>query len=1061
MFNFTLKRTALSILLTAAVAVGASAQTFLYEGICYKASGNKLTILDLHPAKAKDTPKPENGTLPEKYTGDVVIPESITYNGKTYKVTEVGTTAFKNSDITSFTFASTITKVGKGIFQDCASLTNVTFSTGLTKLGQNMFNGCTALTELTIPGVFSDLPSGLLTGCTALTKLTLEEGETPLSFGVNAFGLTSAAEVPVKELYLYHQVDLEKYTEMANKPFRGCTALETVVIGGNVSDVPASYFENCANLKNVTFQGEALTTIGTSVFAATAIENIAFPEGVKTISSGILANASHLNTVTLGSAVETIEALAFKGSTLAAINFPATLTSIGDMAFSGTQLSGAINLPAEVKTIGAQAFATCPGITSMAIPAATKRIGDGFVMGCSALASFSVDAASENYSTVNDNMLQSKDGATLVAVAPAAGLEAVAGNYTELAPYAAYGCTTVKSANLPNCTTYGDYSLYGAGLTSLRLAGTVGRYVAANNTAMTALTLATPEIPVGVAQGNTALTDVTLPEVITVVKQDAFKGCTSLKALRLGGYLAILEADCFAGAGITSLEVASTFPPAMAEGVFTAESNITATVPADLVDTYKAADGWSYLTIVGDANLAAQGADMGMPAGLYYAGDDGVLHCTYADGQSDTYEVGDIAHTFQLLEYSNRIYGASAGKKFVYSATGSTDGDGKLFYISKVGGQIFQAVVLDNAGNNAYKDPFGLYLYGEDLYVNDRNVCIRKIPASAIALPQSYNSWMENNWLGYYGQPWTYGCIKSGFAITQTTDAAGNPEPLYWVGMKYNGNGIFRFREKDIIETLPEGQQGRPLPAEAPYLVTLAPIFTTFNLDVANGHMYIYVEKMSDNTLAGLYRVNMADIEANPNPSSFAALNPVLIDGSPVKYEGAGANEHVGISQLAFDAKGEYMYWCYRAPDNAEEAALTPDIEKGRYSWAEEYDANNPMHHSGIKRIKLGEANPTVEMVVPGASGYGIAVVNYEGSTKPESGIQNIVAAQANLVSYAAGVITANEDVELTVYATTGLMVARVNLAAGETFATADLAAGVYVVAANSASAAQTLKIAL
>lgn len=1059
MFNFTLKRTALSFMLVAALGLGASAQTFLHEGICYKASGNKLTILDLHPAKAKDTPKPENGTAPDKYSGDVVIPESITYNGKTYKVTEVGTTAFKGSDITSFTFASTITKVGKGIFQDCPLLTSVTFSTGLTKLGQNMFNGCTALQELSIPGVFSDIPSGLFTGCTALTKLTFEEGETPMALGVNAFGLTSATEVPVKELHLLHNIDLTKYPEMANKPFRGCQALETVVIGGNVAEIPASYFENCSNLKTVTFQGTALTNIGTSVFAGTGIEEIAFPDGVTDIQSGILANAKKLNKVTLGNAVTNISALAFRNSTLANINFPATITNIGDMAFSGTNISGEIALPAELKTIGAQAFANCPNINCIKLPAATTRLGDGFVMGSAALAGFIVDAANENFEVLNNCILQTKDAKTLVAVAPQCTMAEVGGAYETLAPYALYGCKNVGKVNFPSCTNFGDYSLYGAGLTELSLRGTVGRYVGAQNEHLTTLSLATPEVPVGVAEGNIALTTVNLPEVITVVKQDAFKGCTALRALRLGGYLAILEADCFAGSGINSLEVASTFPPAMADGVFTAESNITATVPATVANDYKAADGWKYLTIVGDANLTALGADMGMPNGLYYAGDDGVLHCAYADGQADTYDVGDIAHTFQLLEYSNRIYGASAGKKFVYSATGATDGDGKLFYISKVGGQIFQAVVLDNAGNNAYKDPFGLYLYGEDLYVNDRNVCIRKIPASAIALPQDYESWMENNWLGFYGTPWTYGCIKCGFAITQTTDNAGNPEPLYWVGMKYNGNGIFRFRQKDIIPVLAEGQQGRPLPAEPAYLTTLAPIFTTFNLDVPNGHLYLYIEKLTDGTPAGLYRVNMADIEANPNPSSFADLNPVLIDGSPVKYEGAGANEHVGISQLAFDAAHQYMYWCYRAPANAEEAGLTPNIEQGRYPWAETYDENNPMHHSGIKRIKLGEANPTVEMVVPGASGYGIAVVNYEGSTKPGSGIANIVAPAAQLVSYANGMISANENVELTIYATTGLMVDRVNLTAGEIYNAADLTAGVYVVAATNGTASQTLKI--
>ena len=41
---------------------------------------------------------------------------------------------------------------------------------------------------------------------------------------------------------------------------------------------------------------------------------------------------------------------------------------------------------------------------------------------------------------------------------------------------------------------------------------------------------------------------------------------------------------------------------------------------------------------------------------------------------------------------------------------------------------------------------------------------------------------------------------------------------------------------------------------------------------------------MRDNNYkAGLYRVNLADVEANPDPSTFGELNPVLIDGSPVK----------------------------------------------------------------------------------------------------------------------------------------------------------------------------------
>ena len=156
-----------------------------------------------------------------------------------------------------------------------------------------------------------------------------------------------------------------------------------------------------------------------------------------------------------------------------------------------------------------------------------------------------------------------------------------------------------------------------------------------------------------------------------------------------------------------------------------------------------------------------------MPAGLYYAGEDGNLHCVYSDGQSDTYDVGGMPHAFQLLQFKNRIYGASAGKTFTYQNGADSGGDGKLFYISRIGGNTFQATVLDNAGGNAYKDPAGLYIYGDTLYVNDRNVCVRKISANSISLPINYTSWMENNWMSFYGVKWSYGCIKCGWAITK------------------------------------------------------------------------------------------------------------------------------------------------------------------------------------------------------------------------------------------------------------------------------------------------------
>lgn len=65
----------------------------------------------------------------EKYTGKIVIPSQVTYEGETYNVTSVSSTAFR----------------------DCSDLTCVYLPEGLKSMGSMMFSGCTSLTCLNIP----------------------------------------------------------------------------------------------------------------------------------------------------------------------------------------------------------------------------------------------------------------------------------------------------------------------------------------------------------------------------------------------------------------------------------------------------------------------------------------------------------------------------------------------------------------------------------------------------------------------------------------------------------------------------------------------------------------------------------------------------------------------------------------------------------------------------------------------------------------------------------------------------------------------------------------------
>ena len=78
-----------------------------------------------------------------KYSGKVVIPESVEHEGTAYSVTSIGSTAFSAcSGLTSVTIGNSVESIGSYAFRACSGLTSVTIPNSVKSIGDRAFHNC-------------------------------------------------------------------------------------------------------------------------------------------------------------------------------------------------------------------------------------------------------------------------------------------------------------------------------------------------------------------------------------------------------------------------------------------------------------------------------------------------------------------------------------------------------------------------------------------------------------------------------------------------------------------------------------------------------------------------------------------------------------------------------------------------------------------------------------------------------------------------------------------------------------------------------------------------------
>ena len=189
----------------------------------------------------------------------------------------------------------------------------------------------------------------------------------------------------VRELYVDENDVLGDYM------FSGCSALTSLIIPSNVTEIGNSAFVNCRGLTSMKIPS-SVTNIGDCAFLnCSGLTSLVISSGVTKIGDSAFRNCSGLTSLVIPSGVTEIGFFAFRNCS-GLISLVISSGVIDGSAFENCSGLTSLIISSGVTKIDSSAFKNCSGLTSLVIPSGVTEIGWFAFENCSGLTSIYVYA---------------------------------------------------------------------------------------------------------------------------------------------------------------------------------------------------------------------------------------------------------------------------------------------------------------------------------------------------------------------------------------------------------------------------------------------------------------------------------------------------------------------------------------------------------------------------------------------------------------------------------------------------------------------------------------------